>query len=475
MDEPSPSTRAADHALRGFGWLAFLGVLAASLHDASQAFDSWYYHLPFAARLAGLLPASSYIFHPANQARFEGLPLLAELFQGLLWRATGRAESANLVAFSAIPLVAWFLRRRWQVPPHLSFLGLLAVPLVQTHASSCYVDLPGNAAAATLVLLVVDAYAEAPPLSRRDVLLALLLCATAANIKPLLLPAVGVCLLAIFARVARERSSRPLAIAMVLASPLVLFTPLKNLVAHDNPFYPVGTRLLGLSLPGPEEPYASSPAWLGGYPRPLRFLVSILEIGIRPLDDPRRWTVDQWMPEETGGNRLGGFFGAYVVVLVALLVYRVARGTSRRDRVAGVVFALFTALLACMPQSHELRYYMSWMMVLVCLNLGLACRPPRAVRVPGPNVLGLIAAVSFSIVVASTRGAYAYPGGMTVRELVAAKVDARRLEAVPDGGEVCVRREPFNLLWADRFHAPRHYRVREAEEAGDCDGVPELP
>ena len=36
---------------------------------------------------------------------------------------------------------------------------------------------------------------------------------------------------------------------------------------------------------------------------------------------------------------------------------------------------------------------------------------------------------------------------------------------------VCVRREPWNLLWSSYFHPPRQYRVQEAEDAADCGTV----
>jgi len=473
---------AYDTALRVFGWLAFAGALATALHDASLAYDGWYYHLPFAARLVGILPASSYIFHPANEARYAGFALLGELLQGALWRLTGRAESANLVAFASVPLLAWFLKSRWQVPFALTLLALFAVPLVQTHAPSCYVDLPGNAAACILVLLVMDAYAKRSPLPTRDAVLALLVGAIAANIKPLLQPVVGLALLAIFVRVLHVAGprARALALAMVLASPIVLFTPLKNALVHHNPFFPIGVHLLGHELPGPEGAYSSSPAWLADSPRPWRFVCSLLEIGIRPLADPHRWTVDQWMPDDTDGNRMGGFFGAYVVVLGLAFGYRVARDRSRLTRVAAVTFGLFTLLIACMPQSHELRYYLSWMLLLVGLNLVLACRTERLHPGLGPRTLGAIAAVAFGVVVASTRGAYVYPGGLSVADLVRAKVDAASVGRIQEGERVCVAREPFNLLWADVFHAPRRYVVREVEARGDCGelrevGAPSMP
>src|SRR5579872_5697686 len=116
--------RGVDGALRVAAALVFFSTLATALHDVSQAWDSGYYHLPFAARIAGVLPAGDFIFTAANQARFSGFPLAIETLQGLLWRVTGRAECANLVAFASVPLFAWFLRARFRVPFHRSILAL---------------------------------------------------------------------------------------------------------------------------------------------------------------------------------------------------------------------------------------------------------------------------------------------------------------------------------------------------------------
>src|SRR6202042_1930903 len=118
----------------------------------------------------------------------------------------------------------------------------------------------------------------------------------------------------------------------------------------------------------------SSPPWLSAAPRPLRFACSLLEIGIRPLTDEHRWTVDQWMPGDSSGNRMGGFFGAYVVVNVALLAWRAWAECAREVRAAAIGFVVLSAVVSLMPQSHELRYYLSWMIVLVALNLWLASR-----------------------------------------------------------------------------------------------------
>jgi len=167
--------------LTAFGLL--ISMLVAALHDVSQAWDVWYYHLPFGARLWGLVPQSDFIFTDENGARFSGFPLLGEWLQGLLWRLTRLPTAANLVAFSSVPAVAVFLRIRFGVPLHLTVVALLAIPLVQTHATSCYVDLPANSAVAVLVMLTLDAYARRTRLSMRTLLLAFCVAALAANMK----------------------------------------------------------------------------------------------------------------------------------------------------------------------------------------------------------------------------------------------------------------------------------------------------
>jgi hypothetical protein len=132
----SRSERIFDRTLALAAALLLGSMLAAALHDVSRAWDVWYYHMPFAARLAGIVREDAYVFHAMNQARFEGYPLLAERVQGLLWRITGHPETANLVAFASVPAMAVFLRVRFAVPWYTTVLGLMAVPLVHLHATS---------------------------------------------------------------------------------------------------------------------------------------------------------------------------------------------------------------------------------------------------------------------------------------------------------------------------------------------------
>ncbi len=449
-------------------------MVAAAFHDVSMAWDVWYYHLPFAARIWGIVPARDFAYDPMNQARFDGFPLLGEALQGFFWRVTGRPESANLVALGSVPLFAWFVRRRFDVPMHASLLALLAVPLVQIHATCCYVDLPANIAASALVLLAIFVCASSESVRARDLVAAGFLAAIAANTKALLHPVVFVALVALAMRVSPSRRAKTFAIA-ALALPIIFFTPLKNLVAHHNPYYPVAMNLFGHTLPGPDDPYSSSPVWLEHAPRPLRFFCSIFEIGMRPIGDAKRWTVDQWTPPDERGYRMGGFFGAYVAFHLALFVWRIVRSEWKRERdrtlrSAAIGFAILTAIISVLPQSHELRYYMSWIIVLVALNLWLAQRSAAL----DPRWTTLACAAALGVVLVATKGAYAYPSGESFDDLVRAEVDPHALGAVQNGEHVCVRHAPWNFLWAARFHAPKSYTVTEALTPDECSGAPSL-
>ena len=462
------AAKIADRALALAAGLLLASLAIAAGHDVSKAWDVWYYHLPFAARINGMLDPSSYAFGRLNQARFDGFPLLGEALQGLLWRITGRPESAAFVSFAAVPGLAWFLRRTFGATPHVAVLALLAIPLVQIHATGCYVDLPANACVTMLALLVYRQIVRREAPSQRVLIGAAALAIAAANMKFQLVPVVivtSVVLVATALRRDARRSARLLVVAIAL--PLVFATPLKNMVRHGNPVWPVELQLLGKSLPHLEGAYASSPDWLANVPRPVRWSASVLELGLRPVASHARWSLDQWTPPRDPGYRMGGFFGAYAIVNVAALLLAVFVQRSRESKVAFWFAGGATLVASLMPQSHELRYYMFWMLLLVGLNLVVWSR----VR---PITTGLVAAAALAIVAWSTGGAYLYASGDSFATLVSNSVDRAALERIGPGERVCVSRAPWTFLYAPRFHPERRYSVQEAEGAEECDGARQL-
>src|SRR5439155_9455511 len=116
------------------------------------------------------------------------------------------------------------------------------------------------------------------------------------------------------------------------SSPLIFLCSIKNVVFHHNPFYPVALSFGGVHLPDVENAYHATPPFLANVPRPLRFVASILEIHARDFSSRRRWTIDMYS-DDPDQNRLGGFFGVYVLFQLALLVIIVLRDGSRRARV----------------------------------------------------------------------------------------------------------------------------------------------
>jgi hypothetical protein len=161
---------------------------------------------------------------------------------------------------------------------------------------------------------------------------------------------------------------------------------------------------------------------------------------------------------------MGGFFGAYVVAHTTILAYSIVRERSPRRAVVTSGFAALTVLTAFTVQSHELRYYMYWMLVLVSINLWML----PTLGAEAHLAAGLLAVAALCVVLYVTRAAYVYPSGVGFAELVREQTDDRQLATVRDGETICAADEPFNILWAARFHPPRRYSVREAEPPDRC-------
>jgi hypothetical protein len=444
-------------ALRLLASVLVASLFVAAVHDVSQAWDVWYYHLPFAARIWGIVPSDAYAFHAENVSRWEGFPLLGEALQGLLWKVTGTPAGANLLAFSAIPLHAWFLRRTFDVPWPMTVIALVAIPMVMIHATSSYLDLPGNAWASILVLLVWRLHGTTAPRDTRTLVVALAAAAATVNTKFQLVPLVVVSLAALLPwLVARSRKRL---VIVAIAMPLVFATPLKNLAVHGNPVYPVSVKVLGHTLPGPEEEYVASPRWLETAPRPVRWACSVLELPTAP-----RWSIDQWTPPGDDGYRMGGFYGPYVILNLALFGWTLWKVRARRVRVAGVVLLGLTAIVSVMPQSHELRYYAVWMIALVSMNLVLHARER-------PRLVGMTSTLALAVVIVVTKGAYVLPTGLPFPSLLAAKTSPEtlaRLAALPPGRVECMDARPWTFLYAAPFHAAARWRIQEVATPVDC-------
>jgi hypothetical protein len=464
----------AAHPLMWIATALMLSMSVAAWHDVSQAFDSGYYHLPFAARLAGVFSADDYVFSSENRARFGGFPLLGEFLQGVLWRVTGRPQGANFLCLLSAPALAFSVRSLLadgsKLPWSVLLLGFMGIPLVMMHATSVYVDLPASAALAGAFCRV----ALLPTEQLRKTKHVLLVCALtliSANMRLQHLPACALVLLLLLLRVFAVPRSPSHALGwrmpfliVTLALPMVFFAPLKNLVRFGNPVYPVKISLFGQVLPGVEERYSFAPTWLTGAPQPVRFFASLLEMGLPPLFPatpeamPQRYSVDQFLPADHPGSRMGGTLHIAMIAFSLLFLFGVWRVKERR-RIA-LCFAALTALTSMLPQSHELRYTLYWPLSLAALAILFGYT--RA-----PRVTAALSVLLPSIMILHTRGSWVYPTGSTFPELLQNKVNNAHIQQTPQDGTLCSAEAPRIFLYAAKFHQ-RRYTVQEADEDGVC-------
>ena len=427
-------------------------TLAASIFlkvifDIDNNYDPGWYHLPFAARLGGILPREMFIgdekwFEP----RFDGFPLLAHFLQGIFWRITGRMQSTNLVSFLALVGYWFFLRSYFKVPLYLSIIALFSIPLVINHASTSFVDLLGNVGTSILVMMTYWFYKNRRLPKSDELFMAFLGAAIAANTKTQLQPLVLVILIVLGIRLCWLYWQQKPAVKLtkilpisLLATLIIFATPVKNTVLYGNPLYPIKIEVAGIVLNHKLSPEAYEEG-----NRQQNWVTSVLEINA-----PFVWTPDQWS-EYPDRSRRGGFFGAYVVFnLLLLLGFWVRelihnRSSLPQERSRDARFAVFTAIAMSLvplnfPQSHELRYFMYWMITLVSLNLYLICRQKQQLgKWLQPKYLGLVYLIFLTIVLSKIGQFAALPSFHTVDKYVEFGVKPQFLSQIEPNEKVCL-------------------------------------
>ena len=472
------------------------GIFLKAVIDVDTNYDPGWYHLPFAGRLGGILPRSMYIgdekwFEP----RFDGFPLLAHWLQGQFWRITGRMQSTNLVSFFGIIGYLFFLKKFWQIPLYFSAIALFAIPLVQTHASTSFVDLLGNVGTSILVMMVYRLYKNPQLPSKSELFIAFLGAAIAANTKTQLQPLALVILFVASLRlvwllwkhkIGSKKLLQILPVAL-LASLIIFATPAKNTVLHGNPLYPIKIQIGSVVLNHKLSPEAYEEG-----NRQQNWLKSILE-----FDSPYFWTADQWS-KEVYRSRRGGFFGAYVVFNLLLLwgffvsEFVQNRLQPREEHSNEAKYAVLTAIAMSIvpinfPQSHELRYFMYWMICLVSLNLYLIALPKNRQLLGKwlqPKYMGLVFAIFLTIVVVKTNALYVQPAFISQEWYVNFGVKQEYLAEIQPNEKVClfaqhigedVQEAPFTALkyafvYSSYFHPEidRDYSIQTAFNDRSC-------
>jgi hypothetical protein len=148
---------------------------------------------------------------------------------------------------------------------------------------------------------------------------------------------------------------------------------------HHNPIYPIQFEvpILHLQLNGPEIEYKNTPGYAEKYgilSRPIYFLLSIAEYdwairGVTPYYNVDMGSFEK--PKSYSVARTGGWWGANIIIsifLIAALSVLAKVNNLNRNKISFfplVLFILITGITSCMPQSHELRYFLYWPILLI--------------------------------------------------------------------------------------------------------------
>ena len=453
--------------------------------------DALAYHLPFAGRVWGIVPRDELLFVDHLEDVYNGFPLLGEILQGLFWRFFGLIQAANLVALGSLVLFCYFSSVYLAVPAGSLFLALLAVPVIQIHAAASLVDLPANVACAATMLVAYRLYAQPAHPAWRDIVLFSVAAAAAANIKFTMAPLVVLSLLAVAARLIFLYRSDPsrmegptrhrllvMMVTLVAISPIIFASLVKNMIVFGNPFYPYALSVAGTSLPHAIAPSVTTPIYLQDAPQTLRWLLSVFEFRAYDGRRPFLWTGEQGhLPDGVPADRMGGYFFVYVIFSLLLFATLFRRNRARQGRVAVGFFVPLTVLTSVLPQSHELRYYMYWIIVLITLNFYLLVRARGETEMGfGASHLGIISCAMLITTVALTKAVYFRPTAQATTVAITESIEPAIRAAVEKSPDICVLGNTnLFLLYTDDFHPSLQYSVKAAYSPPQCGARVVLP
>ena len=375
MNTPDPHLEAridevtehATHVVELAGTAIAIGAMLILALRASLRlelrWDTFYYHLPFAARHARM--GVPYEPIPMLEAYYHGAPPLPEFLQGLLWRLTGSINATGVVNYLALALFLYFAWKHLGARLWLLTVLALTVPMVLIHAASSYVDLCTQAFVAIgvtgfLSMVLFDRWSE-----KRLLLWTLGGLAAGAWSKfsaPAIVLPVMVALLTVYGwQWQRGNAVAKRQLLLVVAGLVVTLLPYaKNEVLYRNPTWPTGIALFRGYFPTKLDLSAlhdeQIPPPLMGQSQSSIFFHSLFEVG-HPTSYPNRerWNIDQgnaWIAYRSDGFWVVAVVtGAVVAVLLGFLSAR-WRGWT----IAGTILLLW-CFLSVLPQSNELRYF----------------------------------------------------------------------------------------------------------------------
>jgi hypothetical protein len=460
-----------------------VSVIALSFSRPLIGFDSWAYHFPFSAKMFQINNYSeSFLLDKTLQIRYDGFPLLAEALQGLLWISSSSISATTLI--NSIPLIIFILCAAAYGGASFPILvfGILAIPLVAIHATSSYIDLFfGIGLAFQYLAAVIIFQILGDGLNKRRLLawigVYLLAAFWAGNTKmwgPII--SLGISFFLFIAVIYTHRThytkkvfSKILYIVIITVV-LTCGSFIKNLILYNNPIYPIAYNIpvLNLQLKGPEAEYKSYPGYAENYGllrRPIYFFLSVTEFDWKIREIPAFYSLEMGIgdsPKKYLPARTGGWWGIYIVVSVSLtLIFFLLKKCIRLSRGHLAVFPItlfcfLTCMTAFMPQSHELRYFLYWPIILI-FNL--------AYLVKGLNLVRLITVPAIFLYMEFFFYSLLYIRGETMDSLITYKNQQDLIGINPNASEIVSAKQLGGICLGPSY-APDQFKYSSIFQGG---------
>jgi hypothetical protein len=459
------------HAI-AFVAISLLAYRAGTTLDPS--WDSIAYHTPFAARLWGICDEACFRMASNLEVAFQSFPKADEYLQGLLWRLTGVPEATNFIGLIFLVGFILYIARFFRIDWGWATISLLAVPMIQIHATTSYTDLAPNIAATIgiLTVLLLLIYPE------RVGLLVLGLFAVSmiflGNARLQLTP-IATLLIVIVTVILMQKSRSDEDMEICLPGPRLIFVlgallmvltlgnPIKNLIVFGSPFYPVEIKVGGhVIFFGPWTANAGNSVsdQLHSAPPSLRWLLSILDF--RAFDGRfAPYTYDQGdVDQSLWSFRMGGYSVWSVLFSLSFLIWflvQPSRSSVTFKIAITAIVSANTVSVIFMPASHELRYYMYWIISLLSINLIIYCNVDenRFEVNPAISTAFKMTSLVLFIAIGSITGFGYFTSGPSAKNTITDRHIQERVDGTDGPHAIICAPMPVAFLYSEAFQPAR--------------------
>ena len=374
-----------DRILDFFSGLLLLLLFLSAITRLDSAWDSLAYHLPFAARQAGIISPDELMISQFLEQLYQGVPILAETLQGYLWRITGWITATNLISWGSLVIFIVVAALRLDLSFWKLTLLSLSVPLILLQSITSYNDLI-NGCFIALGIVGLFAAVKNDSYNLRNYFFTLFPIMLSTNVKYQALP-VGLfyTIIVIFVflwknwnRLILNKRPSNFLISFILITVFLGavggFTLFKNFYFHHNPVYPLPLKIGPIEFPSNYtdlEFDVSMSEKLKDLPRFQIYLISLSEIYLWTDNNGQLWGIGG-MPGSLSENiffKLGGFFVANLILWSIFLLTVFSYNPSKKKNFYFIVLITSFLFVGFLPSSGLLRYWLFLPLVFILVVL----------------------------------------------------------------------------------------------------------